>query len=194
MISTYSEAYYNWVFFLWPHANYYAQSCDCAYYWYVVVCDKTNTFRPFLEFSWQSACEPLSSCDRPFFQRYLDFLLLTTLNPCIRVSLLCMGQKRRWLGTMVTVHLQFFCYFVRCGWNCWGRVVDFLLNYNRHYSWRHPWGSSRFFVFRFPLHPCRWCMVLAFFCGVPIFHTCNNLICSGYNLLYTTTTSIISVV
>ena len=68
---------------------------------------KTNSVCPFLEFYWQSVCKPPTFLKNVFTEISCFFLLLTELNPCIGVLFLCLGQHRRWLGTMVKVNIQF---------------------------------------------------------------------------------------
>ena len=45
------------------------------------------------------------------FKRLLSFCPLTTLDTCIGVLTLCLGQQVHLLGTIVTVHIQF-------AWTC----------------------------------------------------------------------------
>ena len=51
VISVYSEADSNWVLFMWTHVDYDSQLCDYVSYWYVVMCNKTNSVCSFLEIS-----------------------------------------------------------------------------------------------------------------------------------------------
>ena len=46
-------------------------------------------------------------------------------------------------GLILNICGHVMCYY----WNCWGHMIYFFLRYHKHFTWCHPWRSSRFNFF-----------------------------------------------
>ena len=122
MIFPYSETYYTRVFLLWSYINYNTQLCYCAYYWYIVACNKVNSVCPFLNFPWQSVNESYTIFDSPFFHwslvsssfdciKYLNYRIVPVSGS---TNLLTMYQVNSYSSTCVVVGIvraMLFIYF-----------------------------------------------------------------------------------
>ena len=68
---------------------------------------KRIVFVPLWNFPGNPSAIWPNSFDIQFSQRSIFILLLNAFTTCNELSPLCLGQKRSWLGTMVTVNPQF---------------------------------------------------------------------------------------